>query len=302
MEAPVLISPDYSKDFLIFSFSSPDTVAVVLLQTNKARLEQPIAYFSRALRDAKVRYDIMEKQAYALVKALKYFRTYVLQSKIIAYIPSAVVKDILIQPDINERRSKWMAKILEFDLEIRPTKLIKGQGLAKLLVEANCKALGVDSINECSENQQDQLSDIDPQEEPSLARCPWFKDVIYFLQELQPPDGLQRNKARALKLKAIRYYLVNQVLYWKDPRGVLLKCMNPQEADRIMVEFHDSQCGGHHFWKSIAYKILRDRYYWPTVFTDVYRKVRACIKCQIFVGKQQLKSFPLKHVVVSGPF
>ena len=32
-EAPVLISPNYSKDFLIFSFASCDTVAVVLLQT-----------------------------------------------------------------------------------------------------------------------------------------------------------------------------------------------------------------------------------------------------------------------------
>jgi hypothetical protein len=33
-EAPVLISPDYSKDFLIFSFASCDTVAAVLLQKN----------------------------------------------------------------------------------------------------------------------------------------------------------------------------------------------------------------------------------------------------------------------------
>ena len=33
-EAPVLISPDYSKDFLIFSFASFDTVATVLLQKN----------------------------------------------------------------------------------------------------------------------------------------------------------------------------------------------------------------------------------------------------------------------------
>ena len=105
-EAPVLISPDYSKDFLIFSFASPDTVVVVLLQTNDSGLEQPIAYFSRALRDAKVRYDTMEKQAYALVKALKAFRTYILQSKIIAYVPSAAVKDILIQPDMDGRRSK----------------------------------------------------------------------------------------------------------------------------------------------------------------------------------------------------
>jgi hypothetical protein len=77
-EAPVLISPDYSKDFLIFSLASPDTVVVVLLQTNDSGLEQPIAYFSRALRDAEVRYDTMEKQAYALVKALKAFRTYIM--------------------------------------------------------------------------------------------------------------------------------------------------------------------------------------------------------------------------------
>jgi RNA polymerase-interacting CarD/CdnL/TRCF family regulator len=49
------------------------------------------------------------------VKALKYFRVYVLQSNIIVYVPSAAIKDILIQPDIDGRRSKWIAKILEFD-------------------------------------------------------------------------------------------------------------------------------------------------------------------------------------------
>jgi hypothetical protein len=54
-------------------------------------------------------------------------------------------------------------------LEIRPTKLIKGQGLSKLLAEENYKALGVGFINECSGNQQDQFSDVDPQEEPTLA-------------------------------------------------------------------------------------------------------------------------------------
>jgi hypothetical protein len=80
-EAPVLISPDYSMYFLIFSFSSLDIVAVVLLQKNDEELEQPISFFSRALRDAEVKYNIMDKQAYALVKALKDFRVYVLHSK-----------------------------------------------------------------------------------------------------------------------------------------------------------------------------------------------------------------------------
>jgi hypothetical protein len=35
IEAPVLISPNYSKDFLIFSFASFDTVTTVLLQKNE---------------------------------------------------------------------------------------------------------------------------------------------------------------------------------------------------------------------------------------------------------------------------
>jgi hypothetical protein len=64
------------------------------------------------------------------------------------------VKDILIQNDIDGKRSKWIAKILEFDLEIKPTKLVKGKGLIKLLAKSNCKSLGVNFINGCSENQQ----------------------------------------------------------------------------------------------------------------------------------------------------
>jgi hypothetical protein len=70
--AHMLASPDYSKDFLIFSFSSFDTVAVVLLQKNVEGMEKPISFFNNALRNAEVTYDIMEKQAYALVKDIKY--------------------------------------------------------------------------------------------------------------------------------------------------------------------------------------------------------------------------------------
>jgi hypothetical protein len=85
-EAPVLASPYYTKYFIIFSFASENTIAVVLLQKNDEGYEQPIAFFSKNLRDTKLKYNIIEKQAYALVKALKYFRDYVLHSKIVAYV------------------------------------------------------------------------------------------------------------------------------------------------------------------------------------------------------------------------
>ena len=67
---------------------------------------------------------------------------YILHSHIVAYIPSIVVKDILNQPDPEGRRAKCIVVLLEYDLEIKHTKLIKGQGLAKLMAE-----IGVEDVN-----------------------------------------------------------------------------------------------------------------------------------------------------------
>jgi poly(3-hydroxyalkanoate) synthetase len=50
-KAPVLVSPDYSRDFIIFSFASQDTIVGVLLQKNKDDYEQPIAFMRKTLRD-----------------------------------------------------------------------------------------------------------------------------------------------------------------------------------------------------------------------------------------------------------
>ena len=61
MGAPSLISPDYTKGFYIFSFASYDTVASVLLQKNDEDLDHPIAFFSKTLRDAELKYDPIEK-------------------------------------------------------------------------------------------------------------------------------------------------------------------------------------------------------------------------------------------------
>lgn len=72
------------------------------------------------------------------MKVLKLFRVYLLHMKIIAYVPSSVVREIIVQPDSEGRRGKWIVKLLEYDLGIKPTKLIKSQGLAKSLAESNC--------------------------------------------------------------------------------------------------------------------------------------------------------------------
>ena len=50
-EAPVLVSPNYDKYFLIFSYASEHNIAAVLLQKNNENMEQPIAFFSMMLID-----------------------------------------------------------------------------------------------------------------------------------------------------------------------------------------------------------------------------------------------------------
>eukprot|EP00253_Pinus_taeda_P019486 PITA_19486 len=135
-----------------------------------------------------------------------------------------------------------------------------------------------------------------------FALSPWYSDIIYVLKNLSPPPDMTRNKARTLKFKAAKFCILNSALYWKDPGGVLLNCLVEKEAKKVMEDFHEGDYGGHLFWKSTTNKILRVRYYWPTLFADVYKVVKSCHKCQIFERRQKLQPLPLKPIEVSAPF
>eukprot|EP00253_Pinus_taeda_P027313 PITA_27313 len=226
----------------------------VVKSFNLSGVEKPIAFFSRIIRDRALKYNIIEKHALALVKALKDFRVYILNSHILAYVPNAAVKDVLVQAEPEGRRGKWIAALLEYDVEIKPTKLIKGQGLAKLMAETNLHVLDINLIatlsNEDEENSAVQVSDI-------FISSPWYADIVYVLQNLSSPPGMPRKKARTLKLKAAKFCILKSTLYWKDPGGILLNCLVEEEAKRAVEDFHKGDCGGHLFWKTTANKILR---------------------------------------------
>ena len=99
----------------------------------------------------------------------------------------------------------------------------------------------------------------------NLSSCEWYSGIIHFLQKLEVPPDLTPNKAQALKLKFVKFCIVDKLLYWKDLSGVLLRCLDKEESDQVMHHFHSSTCGGHHYWKTIAHKILRVGYYCPVL-------------------------------------
>ena len=107
---------------------------------------------------------------------------------------------------------------------------------------------------------------------------------------LQCPEHLDNKAARSLKLKTTKYCLIEQQLFWKYPGGILLRCLDKPKIEGVIYESHEGACGGHKYWKATTYKILRAGYYWPSLFSDVYQQVRACIPSQKFAGKQKLVS------------
>ena len=171
-----LTSPQFDREFIIFSFASEHTIAAILLQKDDQGCEKPIAFFYKALRDASLKYKIMEKQAFALLKSLKDFRVYILHSHIISFVPNAIVKDILTQNDPKGKRGKWIVVILEYAIEIKTTKLIKGQKLAKLMVESNLHALDINFI--VSQDSEEEV--VQPVSERFIS-SPWYTYIIYVL-------------------------------------------------------------------------------------------------------------------------
>ena len=92
-----------------------------------------------------------------MVKSLKCFRVYVLHFHIVAYVPNNVVKCILTQPDPEGKRAKWIEVLLEYDLDIKPTKLVKGKGLDKLMTDSNCEYLQLNFLSNHSNRLDSKL-------------------------------------------------------------------------------------------------------------------------------------------------
>jgi hypothetical protein len=65
--APVLSSPDYSKDFILYLVASKATIGMVLVQEDDSLQEHAIYYMSRSLVEVELSYAHVEKLALAVV-------------------------------------------------------------------------------------------------------------------------------------------------------------------------------------------------------------------------------------------
>jgi hypothetical protein len=197
---------------------------------------------------------------------------------------------------MGERRGNWMAVVQEFDLDIKPAKLVKGQGLCKLAAEAQ------DQVNKDFrwENEMElwcgEASYISPRKES------WYDKLNYVLHHGTFPEDLNPRERRALRLKYSQYCLINLVLFRVNYDVVLLRCLEREDANKFLKELHDGLAGGHFAGDTTAHKIMRAGYYWPTLFKDAHAYARNCKTCQISTRREKRETIPLQSVIVSRSF
>jgi hypothetical protein len=104
IDAPSLMSPDFSQDFTLYTFSSDRSYAAVLTQKNVENNEVPIAFMSSAFKGTELNYPVVDRQAYAIFKAVKHLWSYLLKSRTKVIVPYPAIRNLLVQKEIGEKR------------------------------------------------------------------------------------------------------------------------------------------------------------------------------------------------------
>jgi hypothetical protein len=63
-------------------------------------------------------------------------------------------------------------------------------------------------------------------------------------------------------------------MFRRNYDGILLRCVDENKAQELIMEFHEGICGGHFAPMATVHKIIRARFYWPSIFRDSYATIR----------------------------
>ena len=91
-------------------------------------------------------------------------------------------------------------------------------------------------------------------------------------------------------------------LYRRSYSYPFLKCVGPTEARLVLQEIHEGVCGNHVGGRALAYKALRQGYFWETMKEDASDFVKKCDRCQRHATVQRQPSNPISQLSVPWPF
>lgn len=130
-----------------------------------------------------------------------------------------MVRKLLIQKELGEKRANWVTTLQEYNLEIKPTKIVRGQCFCRLITRINDTSVDEPTCN------IDQVIEVPPIDIESQ-----YADLIFYLKNGNAPSELDFKRKRALRLKFNQYQLINGVFLIKNYDSIFLICLEKVET------------------------------------------------------------------------
>ncbi|XP_042028517.1 uncharacterized protein LOC121782529 [Salvia splendens] len=276
VEAPIIITPDWSKPFELMCDASDYAVGAVLGQ-RRDKVLHAVYYASKVLNEAQLNYTTTEKEMLAVVYAFEKFRAYLLGTKVVVFTDHSAIKYLMNKKDAKPRLVRWILLLQEFDVEIKDKK-----GTENLVADHLSRLEG---LEETEDERKKRINEKFPDEqvlqvEARETYVPWFANLANYLVTGIIPEGLSSNQKKKF-LSDTRTYV------WEDPflfricsDGVIRRCVGEHEHLQILSACHDSLYGGHFGARRTAFKVLQSGFFWPSIFKDAKAYVERCDSCQ----------------------
>lgn len=251
---PVLALPDFSKPFILETDACGTGLGAVLMQGNR-----PIAYYSKTLGLRAAAQSIYEKEAMAILEALKKWRHYLLGNQLVIKTDQRSLKFITTQRLVEGIQHKLLLKLLEFDYKVEYKKG-KENLVADALSRRDVKDLG--SIENCH-----AIVTVIPE---------WVEDVKgSYVNDSLYEKVVTNNQMVAGDVNG--YTLESGLLRYK---GRIYVGIGNDNRAKILDSFHSSSMGDHSGMRA-TYHRLMGLFYWPKLKRSVELLVTECPTCQL---------------------
>ena len=121
------------------------------------------------------------------------------------------------------------------------------------------------------------------------------KEIVDYLKDPSKKVDIK------IRFQAIKYVLLEGELYYRTIDGLVLRCIDKEEAKVLMGEIHEGVCGSHQSAYKMKWVIRRNEYFWPTMLEDCFTSYRGCQECQKFGSVQRAPASAMNPIIKLWP-
>ena len=129
---------------------------------------------------------------------------------------------------------------------------------------------------------------------PIESKPSWMDPIWDYLIDGRLHDDPK--EASKIRMRSARITNHKGSLYKRGFFTPILKCIPGKDADYVLREVHEGVCGNHIEARTLAGKVLRQGYYWPTMLRDATELVKKYKVCQEHAKISRHPSEPLTSV------